>query len=191
MANVNAKHDNNSSIYSGDLVARVKAGDPDALRDLFLSFFSRLCRYGFRIVQSKEDVEDMVEGVFEQMWQNRNALDPSRSITAYLFQSVQNRAIDFLRLERNAHTSFEERDPNYPSSSNPIQEMLDNELTEAVAKAIDRLPKKCKAVYTLSRQEGLSYLEIADVLGISEKTVENQMSRAFRILRWRLKAFRD
>lgn len=185
-------------IYESDngLFERIKRGDQFAVKELFRRHYSGLCRFTYRLVHSREDVEDIVEGVFERIWLNREKLNLNQSIKSYLFKAVQNQAFDFLRRKENKNSVLSERfrsgdgeDFAVMSYSDPVQDMIDKDLATAISEAIKRLPHKCKLVWTLNRQEGLAYSEIADVLDISERTVENQIVRALKRLRKELKDF--
>lgn len=173
----------------GALVDGIKGGDQFAIKELFRRYYGGLCRFTYRFVRSKDDVEDIVESAFEKLWLNRERLDSSKSIRAFLFKSVKNRAYDYLREKANDLVSLEAGQIETRSGSDPVKDLVDQDLAKAISEAVEALPKKCKIVFTLSRQEGLTYAEIAEVLGISERTVENQVSRAFRHLRKRLKGY--
>lgn len=185
-------------VYESDnnLFERIREGDQFAARELFRRHYSGLCRFAYRLVRSKEDVEDIVEGVFERIWLNREKLKLYQSIKSYLFKAVQNQALDFLRKKENKNFTLSElsgsrncEDLESVSSSDPVQDMIERDLAEAVNEAIERLPQRCRLVLTLNGQEGLTYSEIADVLEISERTVENQIVRALKHLRRDLKDF--
>jgi RNA polymerase sigma-70 factor (ECF subfamily) len=178
------------------LVSRIKGGDQFAVKELFRRYYSGLCRFTYRLVHTREDVEDIVEGVFEKIWLKREMLDPGQSIKSYLFKVAQNQAFDFLKNKGNRHIVLSEWIPSggheelkAVSSSDPVQDMTDKDLATAIGKAIEKLPRKCKMVFTLNRQEGLTYSEIADILNISERTVENQIVRALKHLRRDLRDF--
>jgi RNA polymerase sigma-70 factor (family 1) len=172
------------------LVSKIRDGDKFAIKELFRRYYNSLCRFATRFVHSDEDVEDIVESVFEKIWTNREKLDSTQRIRSYLFKLTQNQALDFLKARGNRHIALskwidseESKKLRVISCSDPAQEMIDNEVRAAVAEAIERLPQRCKLVFTLNRQEGLSYSEIADVLDISERTVANQIVRALKQLR--------
>lgn len=171
------------------LVSRIKVGDELAFKELFSTYYSSLCRFVSRLIQSREDVEDIVEDVFEKIWFNREKLDPEQSIKSYLFKSVRNKALNFIRDNHEKVVEREDRDFQVVSWSNPVQDTIDQDLAKAIEEAIEKLPQRCKLIFTLHRQDGLTYSEIADVLGIRVKTVENQIARAVKYLRKSLKDF--
>ncbi len=184
--------------YESDssLFEKMSKGDQYATQELFCRYYNSLCRFTHRLIHQEQDVEDIVEAVFEKLWLGRGEIQPTKSVRSYLFKSVQNRAIDFLRKNRDVHTlsidcehgtQGEAAEP--VSYSDPIQDMIDKDFAAAAMEAIERLPRKCKLVFTLKKREGLTYAEIADILEISERTVENQIVRALRHLRADLKDF--
>lgn len=172
-----------------ELITRLKAGDERVAEALFRSLYGTLCRFAHQRISSRQDVEDIVENAFEQLWSSRRNLDPSRSVRSYLFKIVQNKCIDYLRQNGKEFITFEEERAHAVSNANPIHDTVHSELAVAVNAAIQHLPSKCKEIFTLSRQHGLTQPEIAEVLGISQKTVENQIGRAIKLLRKRLKNY--
>lgn len=171
------------------LVTRIKNGEQSAVKELFGRYFTGLCRFTFRLVRSEEDVEDIVLTVFEKLWINRERLEPSKSIKSYLFKAANNQAIDFLRMKEKKPiaSGFEKLQPE--SDSDPVQDVINADFSTAFRRAVERLPKKCKLIFVLSREEGLSYSEIAASLDLSEKTVKNQIVKALKHLRKDLRAF--
>jgi len=184
--------------YESDnsLFERIKRGDQFAVEELFRRHYGSLCRFAYGLVHSKEDVEDIVEGVFERIWLNREKLNLNQSIKSYLFKSAQNRSLDFLRKRASTQHLVPERLNSLDSDeivvasfSDPVQDMIDKDLACAVSEAIERLPRKCRLIFTMNRQDGLTYSEIADILAISARTVENQIVRALGHLRKDLRDF--
>lgn len=180
-----------SSLTDIDLVLKLKRGDQSASRGLFYRYYSDLCRFTNKFVRSKPDVEDIVIYVFEKLWLNKEKLDPNKSIKAYLYRAAKNRAFDFLKGKGNKVASTEEEGMEALSYSDPVLELINNDLADAIDRSVEKLPERCRLIFTLSWQENLTYVEIAEVLGLSEKTVENQISRAFKKLRKHLKQFVD
>ncbi len=189
MYNLRVRQVGTSSDSDGGLVEKIRRGDQRAFKELFRRRYAGLCRFAYRYIPSKDEVEDIVESVFEKLWLSRERLDPSKSIEAYLFKAVKNQALDILKGRAKDLVSLGDDRVDDSLASDPVKELINNDLAAALSCAIERLPRKCKIVFTLSRQENLTYSEIGEILGISEKTVENQMGRAFRLLRRHLKDF--
>lgn len=135
----------------------------------------------------------MVQEVFISLWERRNEIVITHSIKSYLVSSVRNRSINYLKLQLPKDRRKEDLDDFHialtASSDAPGLEY--NELYDIIQEAISQLPEKCKAIFILSREEGLTYKEIANELSLSLKTVENQMGIALKKLRAALKPYLD
>jgi RNA polymerase sigma-70 factor (ECF subfamily) len=134
-------------------------------------------------VRSRAIAEEIVQDVMLELWKRRETLADDSSPQAYLFQSTRNRSLNHLRHERVA----KEAEP-YATKSEIVEpkahsRMVEEEMRVAMRRAVDSLPDRCREIFELSRTNGLKYLEIAAMLGISVKTVEAQMGKALRVLR--------
>ena len=166
------------------LIMRViEHDDYFAFELLFKKMYNPLCQFCIKFVKSPEVAEELVSDVFYSIWKNRNRLIIS-SPKAYLFTSVRNKAFDHLRkVKKQIHCDLENA-TNIPADTANSQEILVlHELTATMEKSIARLPKQCRLIYELSRDQGLKYKEIAAMLEVSVKTVETQMGRALKHLR--------
>jgi RNA polymerase sigma-70 factor (ECF subfamily) len=162
-------------------IARIRQGDQAAFESLFRAFAPGLCAYAARYVESTQVAEDIVQDLFLSLWRNRERLSIDQSVPSYLLAAARNRAINHLRHERVAKR-WETRvvgriETSTPSDEAELLEMLD------LQDGIERLPARCRLIFALSRQQGMSYSEIAQSLGLSVKTVEVQIGRALRALR--------
>lgn len=166
--------------------------DDDPLRErfgiLFRQSYPELCSFVVQFVRSRAVAEELVQDLFLRLWERRAEWEielPSRS---YLYQAVRNRALDHLKHERivqqTASRSAAEAERTEPV---PDTDLASQGLELAIRRAIEQLPDRTRQVFVLSRGHGLTYGQIASALGISVKTVEAQMGRAFRILRDRLR----
>ena len=160
---------------------RIRRGDQAAFESLFRAFAPGLCAFTARYVESAQVAEDIVQDLFLALWRKRETLAIEQSVATYLFTAARNRAINYLRHQRIARrwegSVVGRIDTSTPSDEAELLEMLD------LQDGIERLPARCRLIFTLSRQQGMSYREIADSLGLSVKTVEVQMGRALRALR--------
>ena len=174
-----------SEVSEKDLVERVKSGDQPALEEIFHRYYDGLCRFTFSLTHSRDDVEDLVQDIFVKIWARRAFWNPKGSISAYLFKAARNQSINFLKSKKINSVSVFADEESLPveEKEDLIDEINDRDAVAAVSEAIRKLPERCRLVFTLNRQEGLTYSEIAEVLGISEKTVENQISHALKTLR--------
>lgn len=118
-----------------------------------------------------------------ELWKRRANIAQGSSPQAYLFQSTRNRSLNYLRHERVERQAEPQMNREEGVDSTAHSLMVEQEIHVAMKRALDKLPSRCREVFELSRTHGLKYSEIAEVLGISIKTVEAQMGKALRILR--------
>lgn len=166
-----------------ELLARIRQDSPNAFDDIFRVYYPSLVGLAESIVQQRAAAEDIAQDVLVALWRRRHALAIETSLRAYLFRATRNRALNRIRDERVRRDAAPRiaadaaRPP--PTDASAVQA----EIEAALRAAVQTLPPRCREVFELSRVHGLAYAEIADVLGISIKTVENQMGKALRILR--------
>lgn len=157
---------------------------------LFRELFKPLYRYAFGLLEEEMQSEEVVQDVFLKLWQQREQITIETNINAYLYRSVHNQCMNNLNHEKvkAKYSQFVKGSaPAYADS--PLNAMQAKELQGVIKKAMLKIPEKCRTVFHLSRQDELSYREIAERLGISLKTVENQMGKALKILRTELKDY--
>lgn len=173
------------------MAERIARGDESALAELFHQHYSSLCRTAFRILGTKQQhsVEDVVQEVFLTLWRRREQLAVQDSMAAYLHRAVVNRSLNFLRDRKILPTEAPTDESLDADLSDALEQLEAAELETAISQAIDGLPERTRLVFVLSRFELLSQREIAERMSISTKTVENQMSRALRLLRQSLSRF--
>lgn len=152
---------------------------------LFHTYYKQLCRFSFRIVHDKDKAEDVVQTCFINFWKKRKSITIQSSFKAYLFRSVYNRSInEYTRSKRIINEDISVLNETSGSiSEDPILLMQAQELQKKIDRAIMAMPDGCRTVFMLSREDQLSYKEIAEMLQISIKTVENQMGKALKIMR--------
>jgi len=138
------------------------------------------------VVRERALAEEIAQEVMLELWRRRETLQVEQTFRAYLLRSTRNRALNHVRHQRVVarEATIAAIDP--PSAPSAEDQMLGTELEQAVRVAIDGLPKKCREVFLLSRDQGLKYAEIAVALEISVKTVEKRMGQALAELRQRL-----
>ena len=153
--------------------------DERSFKELFYGFYPRLCRYAYYILGSKEQAEEIVQNVFTHIWEQRQVIKVEGSIESYLYISAKNAAYNYLKSD----LSKKKREDAY-SKREENEEVFDKELfLEKLKMALNELPEQCREIYCLKNMEGMTYKEIADYLGISEKTVDTQIYRALKKLR--------
>lgn len=142
----------------------------------FRKLYMPLGMYALRIVGNADDAEDMVENAFLQTWQTLGNGQEPDNFRAYMYRAVRNQCLSFLRGRKDSADVDE-----IPEASD--EEIDTSERDAGIWKAIDALPDKCRQVFLLSKRDGLSNEEIAAEMGISIKTVKNQMTKAYARLR--------
>lgn len=167
-----------------ELVASIVAGNTRAFEALFRAHYPGMCRFAARMVAHRDVAEDLVQEVFLYVWRNREVWEVRASVKQYLYASVRHGALRYLRHERVVHrytpdtVILFERAPRLADA-----DLESAETISLVQAAIAKLPERCRLVYTLHREQGLTYAEVAEVMGISPKTVDVQMGRALKALR--------
>lgn len=169
----------------------VQEGDYVAFRELFTRYYRSLCNYSMRVVTTREVAEEVVSDVFVKLWKNREQIEVHTSFEAYMYRAVRNQSLDYLKLKMHRvheRESLETIQWNlaYADHYTPVEEVVFNEFYDRVETYINDLPRQCQLIFRMSREEGLRYREIADLLNISIKTVETQMGRALKTLRERV-----
>jgi RNA polymerase sigma-70 factor (ECF subfamily) len=154
-----------------------------SFEELFRSYFTPLMLFAKKILVDEDDAREVVHKVFIALWEKREEIDLAKSLKSYLFTSVHNRSLNVLR-DRKKFS--DEELPEVAGDWDVSTQIESMELEEKIREAIQSLPEKCRQVFELNRFEGLKYSEIAEKLNISIKTVENQMSKALKILREKL-----
>lgn len=165
--------------------AAIAAGDRTAFEALFRAHYRALCAFAVGYLKDAHKAEDLVQDLFFRLWLDREKVQVTTSVKAYLYASVRNRCLNAVKAGAKVRALNEDADDRVPED-----ERTEDEHTERIARvqaAIESLPEERRKVFKLSRYDGLKYHEIAERLGISVKTVENQMGSALKTLRNELK----
>lgn len=162
---------------------RVGRMDEQNFERIFKAYFPALMAFSRKILGDEDDAREVVHQVFINLWERRTEIDLSTSLKSYLFTAVNNRSLNVIRDRKKfSREEVPERAANWDLSA----ELESLELEERIRGVIAGLPERCRVIFELNRFEGLSYGDIAKELDISLKTVENQMSKALKILREQL-----
>jgi RNA polymerase sigma-70 factor, ECF subfamily len=170
-------------------VAGARSGDVGAFEAIFRAYYARLCVFAEGYVRSSDEAEDLVEEVFVRTWADRESCRGCNSLRAYLFVAVRNRAYKLLRHRRVVDRLANRAAVGGPvpgmsrTQTSPEEDAAASELAWAVQQAVSSLPARSRQAYLLHRESGMSYAEIAEVMQVSVKTVENHLARAVRALR--------
>ncbi len=156
--------------------------DESAYREVFLRYYTTLVDFALSYVPYRSLAEEVVSDVFIKIWEKRNTITQIQNLRVYLYISTKNTALNYL--VRQKRTEFlnldelqqEERSPFL----NPEQIMISAEMMKRIQQAIQGLPPRCKLIFKLVREDGLPYREVAEILDISIKTIDNQLAIALR-----------
>lgn len=175
-----------------ELIARIRGGDEAAFEALFRAHAVALRAFVLEYVKSRDVAVEVVHDVFLQIWRRRERLEIRESLQAYIYRAARNRALDVVnrdaREQRYVEDTMRDSDADEvargPASAQQVVEQHD--LAAAMERVVAEFPERRRMVFMLRWKSGLRHEEIAELLDISKKTVENQMTRALRALRARL-----
>lgn len=168
-------------------------GAPIITRDINLVFeqvfkehYKNLHAYACSILKDEDEAEEMVQNVFYKLWEKKEKIGELQSVPAYLYRSVHNECMNYVKHEK-VKMAYEAHAVHHGTvASRETDTATAKELEHRIADALADLPEQCRTIFQLSRFEELKYREIADKMGLSVKTVENQMGKALKILRTKL-----
>jgi len=168
-----------------ELITRIRRDDRLALNTLLALHYQNLCLFANTYLRNPEESEEVVSDVFLNFWRFRHTIRIDRSLKSYLYTSVKNGALSMIKKRQPLFEDVEDIlfYTNLLDSVDPEQLMTLMELQNQLDRAIETLPPRCKQIFIMSRMEALSYYEISEILGISEKTVENQIVKALHLIR--------
>ena len=171
------------------LYQEMKRGKEYAFDFFFNYYYPGLCVYAQKMVSIPEqEAKDLVQNVFIKFWNDREKTNILFSIRSYLFVSVKNKCLDLLR-KKTKNLKVQEITNEHDATDESFDTYVLSELETLFNKSLEKLPQRCREVFELSRFHGLKNREIAAKLNLSEKTVENQVTKALHILKEELKDY--
>lgn len=158
--------------------------DQGAFKQLYQLLFFRLYQFAYSYLNTKEHAEEVVNDVFLRLWQKRHTLNTIDNIHVYLYVAVKNASCNHLRKNKlSPPLSLNEFSTDHIKlTANPESLLLTRELQKRIQEAIETLPPRCKLIFKLVKEDGLSYKEVAAILRISVKTVDAQLYLALKKL---------
>ena len=172
-------------------------GDEETFVFLFKEYYVSLCSYARRYVGRKDIAEEIVSDTFLKIWESRNTLNIYSSIKGYLFHAVCNNSLNYLRnikKENIIETYFQ--DPKFENmgfaeilEETDEQSLISENISTKIEEAVSQLPRQQQSVFRLKRQEGKKIREVAQLMGLSVKTVEVHLSKASINLQHKLKKY--
>ena len=169
------------------LLDRLCKDDPEAFESLFQQYHTRIYAFSLRLMGSASDAEDIVQNVFLAVWGQRKSLQVKISISSYLFGVARHMVYEAIRrkLQKDVLEEYYLKQ-NQEYAFVTEEDVLGNELREKLQNLLKEMPQRRREIFLMNRQDGYSYLEIAQKLGISENTVDTQIRHALNFLRKKL-----
>lgn len=164
--------------------------------NFYITWYSRVKYFARDYVLSDEEAENIAQDVFWEFYQKREELGFHINLVAYLFTSVKNKCIDYLRrrlMEQEAAVKMQEEfDLSFRMKFDSLEAfnlegLSEDNIKDIIEKALDTLPERCREIFVMSKIEGKKQKEIAEELNVSVKTIESQMTIAYKKLREELK----
>jgi RNA polymerase sigma-70 factor (family 1) len=167
------------------LLIDLNKGSIDAFEHIYQLYWSSLYNYAYNIIRNKVVCEEIIQETFFSLWTKREQLSITHSLQSYLYTAVKFQTLNYIRSEKvrknyaDSFTAFGKVD--YDNSNEEHTDLSD--LKTRIEREVAKLPEKCQQIFRLSRNEHQSVKKIADLLNISHKTVENQLTKALKHLR--------
>ena len=170
-----------------DIVDRLNAGDNKAFEYVFVQFYQSLCYFADKYINDKEAAQDIVQEIFIWFYEKRKTFDSLLTVKSYLYGCVYNKAINFLKMNRNQARIREQMKGLLVEEDESYEEFqVETEVFEEIFRAIEELPVECRRIFKMSYIEGQSIKSIMEVLNVAESTIKTQRQRANKVLKDRL-----
>lgn len=166
-----------------ELVKELKDGFTSAYDELFNTYGNRVYKFAFSILKSREDSEEIVQDTFFKIWEKRRTIDHEQSFKSFLFTIAYNNIMTKFREKAKEKKYREYFITNASDHYDQEESILFDDIQNQVQKIIDRLPPRRKQIFILRKENNLTYKEIAGKLGISSKTVENNINLAIKYIK--------
>jgi RNA polymerase sigma-70 factor, ECF subfamily len=180
-----------------DLLPQIRQGSIGAFEKLYFDMQPRLFAFSRKFIDDSESARDIVQEIFFEFWENRQTTIIKTSVNAYLFRTLHNKCMNYIR-DMKVHEKYtnyidiklkEAELVFFDHDQESYKSIFFKEIQDIFQTSVDSLPESCREVFQLSRVEGLSCKEIANKLNISVRTVENQIYKALKILKVNLKDY--
>lgn len=167
--------------------------DEISYKELFMFFYKPLFQFANCMINAPEIAEEIVSDVMMKIWEMKEDLANIKSLKLYLYKATKNRSLNYLtrgnkysKISLNTDDFAIEMNSDFPDPENIL---INKELQEGITSAIQSLPPKCQVVYKLIRVDGMCYKEVAEVMGISVKTVDRHLNNALHKLVYSMKIY--
>jgi len=176
-----------NSLTDAELTDLLKSNDKSAFTELYNRYKGLLYIYACKVTKDDDKAEDLIQELFINLWDKRETINFTSSISSYLYSAVRYKFFDLVDKEK-VRADYVQAFQLFLDKGEYLTDnyILEKELSATIEKEISNLPAKMRKVFLLSRKENLSNKEIAERLDISEKTVKNQLSTALKTLKVKL-----
>ena len=172
-----------------NLILQIQQDNEHAFKQLYQDYYIRVVTFITGIIKKHDIAKDLAQDVFVNLWLNRKTLDATRSLQDYIFVSSRNAAINYLKKEMVFSSEPLEAQADV-STGNTVEDILfAKEIALLIEMVVSEMPEQRQRIYRMSREEGMSNEEIAGRLGISKRSVENQVSLALKEIRQAVTAY--
>jgi RNA polymerase sigma-70 factor (family 1) len=176
-----------------ELFQGISIGDKSAFNELFLSHYDRLQGFAMQYLKQEEDSEEVTSELFVKVWLRRKELDTIQNPEVYLYVSVKNACLNVLKkLGRQSMLHFDdlkEEELNFVVAASPHDLLEYKQLRSELDQVVNALPEQRRLIFKLVKEDGLKCREVAEILGISVRTVESQVYKAVKTLADQLSSF--
>lgn len=179
-----------NSLKDSELLGLLRSGNEKAFAEIYERYWGLMFHHVLKMTGDMDETKDLIQELFTHLWINVEQLEPDTNIASYLYVSARNKVINLIRhdkVKNNYLSSLSEF--TYQHQDCILEQLSAKDLSIAIEKEIQNLPRKMREIFELSRKKFLTHKEIANELHISDKTVKKQINNAIKILRLRLNIF--
>ena len=170
----------------------LKEDDESAMERIFDAHYAYLVNAAYHVLRDEHQAKDLVQDVLFHFWTKREEIKIDSGLKAYLKRATVNKSIDQIRRKKRFGVPEEITDFNQASLDSTAQEVMEtSDLEATILAAVASLPERCQLIFSLSRFEDLSHKEISKKLDISTKTIENQMTKALKVIRLAVQQYKE
>jgi RNA polymerase sigma-70 factor (ECF subfamily) len=171
------------------LIRELRRGNAKAFELLYKRYHARLYNFCMSIIRNKQDAEGMVQEVFIAVWENREKLDENKSFSGFVFSIAKNKALNRIKQNLSRQVYLEYMQMENQVQNDMVSDIESRELMDYLLKTIQELPDKTKQIFLLSRNEGLTYKQIASRLDVTENVVDHEIRKSLKYIRDKLGNF--
>ncbi len=168
------------------LILELRRGNAKAFELLYKQYHARLFNFSLKIIRNKQDAEGMVQEVFIAVWENREKLDEKKSFGGFIFSIAKHKALNRIKHNISRKVYLEYMQMENHVQNDMVSDIESRELMDYLIKTIQELPDKTKQIFLLSRNEGLTYKQIASRLDVTEDVVDHEIRKSLKHIREKL-----